>query len=103
VTDAFDVRPVRDEDLGDLLPLVRAYLDFYECHDVGDAEMLDLSRALLADPEKEGVQFLARRRADGAAVGFASLFWSWTTTRGGRLGGHERPLRRAGGPRQRPG
>jgi GNAT superfamily N-acetyltransferase len=43
---------------------------------------------LLADPQLEGVQFIARDAADpgGAAIGFASLFWTWATTRGGRLG-----------------
>jgi GNAT superfamily N-acetyltransferase len=63
---------------------VRAYLDFYEVTP-SDDEMLALSRALIADPESEGVQFLARD-GGGRAVGFASLFWTWTTTRGGRLG-----------------
>jgi GNAT superfamily N-acetyltransferase len=76
---------VREEDLADLLPLVRAYLRFYEVP-VSDEAMLVLSRALIADPEKEGVQLLARWAGTGEPVGFASLFWTWTTTRGGRLG-----------------
>jgi GNAT superfamily N-acetyltransferase len=75
---------VGDDDLPELLGLVRAYLDFYEATPTDD-EMLALSRALIADPEHEGVQFLARDAA-GRPVGFASLFWTWTTTRGGRLG-----------------
>jgi GNAT superfamily N-acetyltransferase len=79
-----NVAIVTEEDLAELLPLVRAYLDFYEVSP-SDASMLALSRALIADPEREGVQFLARNR-DHVAVGFASLFWTWTTTRGGRLG-----------------
>ena len=74
---------VGEQDLPDLMPLIRAYLDFYEV-DPPDEAMLALSRALIADPELEGVQFIARE--GGAAVGFASLFWTWTTTRGGRLG-----------------
>jgi GNAT superfamily N-acetyltransferase len=78
------VAVVADDDLPELLGLVRAYLDFYEVTP-SDDEMLALSRALIADPEREGVQFLARDGA-GRAVGFASLFWTWTTTRGGRLG-----------------
>jgi GNAT superfamily N-acetyltransferase len=78
------VTVVGDDDLPELLGLVRAYLDFYEVTP-SDDEMLALSRALIADPEREGVQFLARD-ATGRAVGFASLFWTWTTTRGGRLG-----------------
>jgi GNAT superfamily N-acetyltransferase len=78
------VAVVAEDDLPELLGLVRAYLDFYEVTP-SDDEMLALSRALIADPEHEGVQFLARDGA-GRAVGFASLFWTWTTTRGGRLG-----------------
>jgi GNAT superfamily N-acetyltransferase len=78
------VAVVADDDLPELLGLVRAYLDFYEVTP-SDDEMLALSRALIADPESEGVQFLARDGA-GRAMGFASLFWTWTTTRGGRLG-----------------
>lgn len=75
---------VTEEDLDDLLPLLRGYCDFYEVA-VPDAALLALSRALIADPEREGVQLIARDDAD-AAVGFATIFWTWTTTRGGRLG-----------------
>jgi GNAT superfamily N-acetyltransferase len=75
---------VGEDDLPELLGLVRAYLDFYEVAP-SDDDMLALSRALIADPEREGVQFLARDAA-GRPAGFASLFWTWTTTRGGRLG-----------------
>jgi GNAT superfamily N-acetyltransferase len=73
-----------EQDLPELLPLVRGYLDFYEVKPP-DESMLALSRALIANPELEGVQFIARD-GDGQAIGFASLFWTWTTTRGGRLG-----------------
>ena len=79
-----NVAIVTEQDLAELLPLVRAYLDFYEVSP-SDESMLELSRALIADPDREGVQFLARD-AENAPVGFASLFWTWTTTRGGRLG-----------------
>jgi GNAT superfamily N-acetyltransferase len=79
-----NVAVVTEADLPELLPLVRAYLDFYEVSP-SDESMLALSRSLLADPELEGVQFIARGE-DRKAVGFASLFWTWATTRGGRLG-----------------
>jgi GNAT superfamily N-acetyltransferase len=90
------VEPVAESTLGDLLPLVRGYLDFYESSPAdaplvspggapSDAAMLALSRALIADPEAEGVQFIARDGA-GRAVGFATLFWTWSTTAGGRIG-----------------
>ena len=78
------IEVVREEDLAELLPLVRGYLDFYEVSPTDD-QMLALSRALIANPELEGVQFLARDD-EQRAIGFASLFWTWATTRGGRLG-----------------
>jgi GNAT superfamily N-acetyltransferase len=63
---------------------VRAYCDFYEVSPL-DVDLLDLSRALLADPEREGVQLIARD-PHGAAVGFATIFWSWTTLSAARIG-----------------
>jgi hypothetical protein len=44
---------VGSTDLPELLPLVRAYCDFYQVAP-SDRELLELSRALLADPEREG-------------------------------------------------
>src|SRR3954447_25672133 len=78
------VHVVTERDLPELMPLIRAYLDFYEVNPPEES-MLALSRSLLAEPDLEGVQFIARGD-DGLAVGFASLFWTWATTRGGRLG-----------------
>ena len=49
-----------------------------------DDDLLAVSRALIADPEREGVQLLAR--ADGDAVGFATVYWSWNTLAAARLG-----------------
>ena len=75
----------REEDLGELLPLMRAYCDFYAVAPPDEA-LLALSRALLADPAREGVQLLAREAQGGPAVGFATLFWSWSTLEAGRIG-----------------
>ena len=75
---------MREEDLGVLLPLMRCYCDFYEV-DPSDDALLAMSRALIADPEREGVQFVARD-AGGGAVGFATLFWTWSTLSASRIG-----------------
>jgi GNAT superfamily N-acetyltransferase len=75
---------VTGSDLAELLPLVRAYCDFYEVAP-SDEDLLSLSRALLDDPDHEGVQLIARD-AQGAAVGFATLFWSWNTLSAARIG-----------------
>ena len=74
---------VTEADLETLLPLMRAYCDFYEVAP-SDEALLAMSRALIADPECEGVQLLAR--ADGRAVGFATIFWSCATTSAERIG-----------------
>jgi GNAT superfamily N-acetyltransferase len=71
-------------DLPELLPLVRGYCDFYQVAP-SDQALLELSRALLADPRHEGLQLLARDDA-GAAVGFATLFWTWQTLSAARVG-----------------
>jgi GNAT superfamily N-acetyltransferase len=74
---------VTDADLPDLLPLLRGYCDFYGV-DPSDDALLALARTLLADPD-EGVQLIARDD-EGAAVGFATIFWTWSTLSAARLG-----------------
>lgn len=78
------IEAVTERDLGDLLPLMRGYCDFYEVSPP-DAQLLAMSRALIADPEREGVQLIARETG-GRAVGFATVFWSWQTLDAGRIG-----------------
>jgi GNAT superfamily N-acetyltransferase len=75
---------VGPDDLPELLPLVRAYCDFYQVTP-GDEALLELSRALMADPAKEGVQLLARD-SSGTALGFATLYWTWQTLDATRVG-----------------
>jgi GNAT superfamily N-acetyltransferase len=77
-----EITAVGEPDLPELLPLVRAYCDFYDVAP-GDDALLALSRALIADPAREGVQLIARR--DGEAIGFATVFWSWSTLSAARL------------------
>jgi GNAT superfamily N-acetyltransferase len=78
-----EISRVTQGDLDELLPLMRAYCDFYEVNPPDDA-LLALSRALIADPAREGLQLLARH--DGQAVGFATIYWSWATTIAARIG-----------------
>jgi GNAT superfamily N-acetyltransferase len=77
------VTRVTGGDLDELLPLMRGYCDFYNVSPTDDA-LLALARALIADPEREGVQLIARR--DEEAVGFATIYWSWATTIAARIG-----------------
>lgn len=78
------IRTVDESDLDDLLPLLRAYCDFYEVAPADD-DLLALSRALIADPQREGVQLVARDLR-GRAIGFATVFWTWSTLRAARQG-----------------
>ena len=75
---------VTEDDLTDLLPLLRGYCDFYEV-DPPDEQLLAMCRALIADPEREGLQLIARD-ADGTPHGFATVFWTWQTLDAGRIG-----------------
>jgi GNAT superfamily N-acetyltransferase len=75
---------VTEDDLPDLLPLMRGYCDFYEVDPADDA-LLAMSRVLIEDPERQGLQLIARSE-DGRAVGFATIFWTWSTLSADRLG-----------------
>jgi GNAT superfamily N-acetyltransferase len=80
----YSIERVGVNDLGDLLPLMRAYCDFYSVQPTDD-ELLALARALIDDPVCEGLQLIARD-PDGRAAGFATVFWTWSTTDACRIG-----------------
>jgi GNAT superfamily N-acetyltransferase len=75
---------VVEADLPQLLPLVRGYCDFYEVAPT-DAALLAISRALISDPDREGLQLIARND-ETEAVGFATVYWSWDTLIAARTG-----------------
>jgi len=78
------VERVTKRNLVEILPLVRAYCEFNGVNP-GDHELVAMSRALIADPAREGVQFIARDDAERPA-GFATLLWTWATWASGRIG-----------------
>jgi len=78
-----EITRVGEGDLSELLPLLRAYCDFYDVSP-SDDDLLALARALIADPARDGVQLLAR--AGEEAIGFATIYWSWATTIASRIG-----------------
>ncbi|MEA2439161.1 MAG: hypothetical protein QOH76_585 [Thermoleophilaceae bacterium] len=78
------IETVTEADLAELLPLMRGYCDFYEV-EPPYGELLAMSRTLLADPEREGVQLIARDDG-GRAIGFATIFWTWSTSSAARVG-----------------
>jgi GNAT superfamily N-acetyltransferase len=78
------VARVGDDDVADLLSLLRAYCDFYRVRP-RDADLVALCRVLIADPDREGLQLIARD-GDARAVGFATIYWTWSTAQADRLG-----------------
>lgn len=86
---SFTIAPVTQGDLPELLELVRGYCVFYE-QSAGvaqptDEALLTLSHALLADPEREGLQLMAWSVEDGTPLGFATIFWTWSTLSAARI------------------
>ncbi len=77
-----EIRDARPEEAEELLPLMRAYCDFYDASPP-DRGLLEMARTLMTDPE-QGAMFIARDGAD--AVGFATLDWKWSSLKGARIG-----------------
>lgn len=76
-----EIRPAEAGEVEELLPLMRAYCDFYDSSPP-DEGLREMARALIADPE-QGALFIAR---DGEAVGFAAMGWKWSSLRAARIG-----------------
>lgn len=85
----FTIARVTQGDLPELVALMRAYCAFYEetagIAQPSDVDLAAFSRALLADPEREGVQLMAWSVDDGTPLGFATIFWTWSTLAAARL------------------
>ena len=79
-----EINEVGEEDLADLLPLAVAYCDFYGASPGADS-LLALGRTLVSEPEQHGLQLIARDGYPGRAVGFATLYWTWSTLRAARI------------------
>ena len=77
------VRAATESDLPQLLPLIRAYAEFYESSPP-DAGLERMCRALIADPDAEGI-LLASCADDGRVVGFAATSWKWSSLRGAKV------------------
>jgi len=78
----FTIAPVTARELDELLPLVRAYCDFYEVAP-SDRDLRTLMLTLLDGGGRDGLQLLARDET-GAPVAFATLLFTWSTTSAAR-------------------
>lgn len=70
-------------DLGALLPMMRAYCDFYGASPSDDG-LIEMATALIAGPDADGMLLVARG-ADGLAIGFATVCWKWSSLRAARI------------------
>jgi GNAT superfamily N-acetyltransferase len=77
-----EIRRAREDEIDDLLPLLRAYCDFYESSPT-DEGVIKMVRSLITDPS-QGAVFIARK--DGRAIGFATVDWKWSMLKGARIG-----------------
>lgn len=80
---AVGVRAANEADLSELLPLVRAYCEFYES-EPSDAGLERWARAQLTAPEDVAFVHVAHDDA-GALVGFAASQWKWSSLRGAQV------------------
>ena len=80
------VRAATNDDLPAVLPLVRAYCEFYETtpEQAPDQGLEEMCRALVAAPDGEGMLLVAED--DGAeVVGFVACGWKWSSLRAARV------------------
>ena len=77
-----EIRPARTDEIEELLPLIRAYCEFYET-EPDDEGLRVMFETLITEPS-QGAVFIARD--DGRAVGFATLDWKWSSLKAARLG-----------------
>jgi GNAT superfamily N-acetyltransferase len=76
----YEIGEAVEADIPELLPLMRAYCDFYEV-DPPDEGIEAMARALIGG---EGVVFAARRAGE-PIVGFATVARKWSMLRGARV------------------
>lgn len=80
----FEIVRVRAEHVDQVVPLMRAYCEFYEASPT-DGALRAIAEALVADPQHAGIQLLARSEPK-TALGFATLYWTFSTLSGGPIG-----------------
>jgi GNAT superfamily N-acetyltransferase len=72
-----DVRPIRGEELDQLLPLIAGYQTFYGAEPDVERNRRFFSKFL--HPSEEGL--LLGAWVDGSLVGFATLYWFFSSTK----------------------
>jgi ribosomal protein S18 acetylase RimI-like enzyme len=78
-----EIDSATENDLSTVLPLMRAYCDFYEVSPSDDG-LEAMARALIQAAEADGMLLVARD-GNGTPIGFATVGWKWASTRGARI------------------
>jgi GNAT superfamily N-acetyltransferase len=79
------IETVGTADVPELMPMLRAYCDFYRV-DPSDERLGALATVLIDNPA-EGLQLIARDTRDkGTPLGFATIYWTWQTLYAARVG-----------------
>ena len=82
LAEGVEIRPARVDEIEEMLPLIRAYCEFYGS-EPNDEGLRAMFRTLITEPS-QGAVFIARD--DGRAVGFAALDWKWSSLKAARIG-----------------
>jgi GNAT superfamily N-acetyltransferase len=82
LAEGVEIRPANTGEIEEMLPLIRAYCEFYET-EPDDRGLRTMYETLISDPS-QGAVFVARD--DGKAVGFATLDWKWSSLKAARIG-----------------
>src|SRR5262249_38518375 len=82
LADGVEIRPALTEEIEEMMPLIKAYCEFYET-DPNEDGLRTMFDTLIADPG-QGSVFIAR--ADGRVVGFATVDWKWSSLKAARIG-----------------
>jgi GNAT superfamily N-acetyltransferase len=78
-----EIGSATERDLPALLPLLHGYCEFYEAGPSDDG-LMAMARALIAEPDSEGMLLVARD-GDGGPIGFATVGWKWSSLRAARI------------------
>src|SRR5690554_8111034 len=71
------IEPVSKNNLAEVLPLIRAYQEFYKVSDISDDRNSDFFTQF-GESSPAGCQFVYRE--EGNVVGFATVYFSFTST-----------------------
>ena len=80
------IRAATEEDVAAVLPLVRAYCEFYETtpEQAPDGGLDEMCRALIDVPDDQGMLLVAEDDG-GEVVGFVAAGWKWSSLRAARV------------------